>query len=164
MAEQDKDAEESPLDAGGEEADAEMAEADLDTPLDGGDEEDAGVEEAIKAWEASGHPIDDEDEVVPVQFAQLNVPVEPEVEPDYSRLDNVQVEVVVEVGRVEKDVNYLLNLKEQDVIDLDKLTGEHFDILINRKRFAEGEIVVVSDSMAVRITKLYDLPSMDTSE
>ena len=157
-------AEEEPQDApeeGQDESPAEeIQDAELDAPLDD-DGAEAGVEEAIKAWEASGHPVDDDDEVLPVQFAQLDPQQAQPADPDYTRLNNVEVEIVVEVGRVEKDVNYLLNLKEQDVIDLDKLTGEHFDILINKKRFAEGEIVVVSDSMAVRITKLYDVPSME---
>lgn len=141
-----------------------IQDAGIDAPL--GDEEgaEAGVEEAIKAWEASGHPVDDNDEVLPVQFAQLDQQQPQPGNPDYTRLNNVEVEIVVEVGRVEKDVQYLLNLKEQDVIDLDKLTGEHFDILINKKRFAEGEIVVVSDSMAVRITKVYDEPSVEPAQ
>ena len=60
------------------------------------------------------------------------------------------------MGRTEKSVRDLTNLKENDVIDLDKLAGEPFDILINKRQFAEGEIVVVTDTMAVRITRLLD--------
>ena len=55
-------------------------------------------------------------------------------------------------------------LKENDVIDLDKLAGEPFDILINKRQFAEGEIVVVTDTMAVRITRLLDRSSSREEE
>jgi flagellar motor switch protein FliN len=58
------------------------------------------------------------------------------------------------LGHKEMTVSELVNLKEQDVIDLSKLAGEAFDILVNNRPFAEGEIVVVTDLMAVRITRL----------
>ena len=34
--------------------------------------------------------------------------------------------------------------------------GDPVDILINGRRFAEGEVVVVTDLMAVRVTALID--------
>jgi flagellar motor switch protein FliN/FliY len=37
---------------------------------------------------------------------------------------------------------------------LDKLTGEHIDILVNGKVIAKGEVVVVSESFGVRITEI----------
>ena len=55
-------------------------------------------------------------------------------------------------------------MKENDVIDLDKLAGEPFDILINKRPFAKGEIVVGTDTMAVRITRLLDRSSSREEE
>ena len=55
-------------------------------------------------------------------------------------------------------------LKIQDVIDLDKLAGEAFDILVNKRPFAEGEIVVVTDLMAVRITRLINRGTSEEEE
>ena len=49
-------------------------------------------------------------------------------------------------------------LQAFDVIEVDKLAGEAFDVLVNRRRFAEGEVVVVTDLMAVRLTRLHDFP------
>ena len=66
------------------------------------------------------------------------------------------VKIVVELGRKYMTVSELLKLKEQDCIEIEKLAGEAFDILINKRAFAEGEIVVVTDVMAVRITRLRD--------
>ncbi len=94
--------------------------------------------------------------VTPVQFAQLEGPVARKGKPRMSRLNNVAVDITVELGRKEMTVRQLLALKEQDIIELDKLAGEAFDIRVNNRPFAEGEVVVVTDLMAVRITKMMD--------
>ena len=126
----------------------------------------AGVEEALRAWEAGGHAIDEDegDEARPVHFAQLERPPQGKPKPRPSRLNNVYVDITVELGRKEMSVRDLTNLKEQDVIDLDKLAGEAFDILINERQFAEGEIVVVTDLMAVRITRLLEPKGAEEEE
>ena len=121
------------------------------------DADDSGVAEALRAWAAGGHSVDEEkggDEILPVQFAQLEPPAPQKTKPRYSRINNVFVDITVELGRRELSVRELMAMKVQDVIDLDKLAGEAFDILINKRPFAEGEIVVVTDLMAVRITRL----------
>ena len=51
-------------------------------------------------------------------------------------------------------VKELSQLKEQDVIELDKLAGEAFEVRVNGRVFALGEVVVVTDLMAIRITSL----------
>lgn len=73
---------------------------------------------------------------------------------DRASLDNVFVDVTVELGRTEIRLGDARRLKAGDVIDFDILAGEAFDILLNQRLFAEGEIVVVSDLMAIRITRL----------
>lgn len=143
----------------GEEA-TEVAEAvELNQQLgDAGDDE-TGIQEALQAWAAGGHTVeegDDAEEVMPVQFAQLEPPPETKSKPRFNRLNNVDVDITVELGRKPMTVRELTGLKEQDVIDLDKLAGEAFDIMVNGRPFAEGEVVVVTDLMAVRITKLIE--------
>jgi len=69
-------------------------------------------------------------------------------------MNNVQVLVTVELGRKSVTVRELHQIKDQDVIELDKLAGEAFDIRVNGREFASGEVVVVTDMMAVRITSL----------
>ena len=73
-----------------------------------------------------------------------------------ANLENVHVDICVELGRKEITIDEVRAIKVQDTIDFDKLAGEAFDILINGRLFAEGEIVVVTDLMAVRITRLID--------
>lgn len=128
---------------------------------------DSGIEEALQAWAAGGHSVEDEgegDEILPVQFAQLEPPAAQKIKPRFTRINNVYVDITVELGRKDMSVRALTNLKEQEVIDLDKLAGEAFDILINGRPFAEGEIVVVTDLMAVRITRLIDRSAPDDDE
>lgn len=73
-------------------------------------------------------------------------------------LDNVGVEICCELGRKEITVSEARALREQDVIELDKLAGESFEIRVNGRCFAFGEVVVVSDKVAVRITSLVPPP------
>lgn len=99
---------------------------------------------------------DDGEVVTSVQFAQLEVPAAHKGKPRLSRLNNVEVDLSVELGRKDMTVRELAKLKVQDIIELDKLAGEAFDIRVNNRPFAEGEVVVVTDLMAVRITKMMD--------
>ena len=134
----------------------ELGEADSGDADAGGD---AGIAAALKAWEAGGHvreEVSDPDEVRPVHFAQLEPPSAVTNKPKPTLLNNVQVDITVELGRKEMVVRELMDLKEESVIAIHKLAGEAFDILINGRPFAEGEIVVVTDMMGVRITRLHD--------
>lgn len=73
-----------------------------------------------------------------------------------ARLGNVELDVVVEVGRKELTLQELRKIKKETVITFHKLAGEAFDILINGRAFGEGEVVVVTDMMGIRVTRLHD--------
>ena len=125
--------------------------------------DDSGVEEALQAWTEGGHDLDefdDKEEIASVRFPQLE-PAVPKVQDRSDLLNNVWVDVAVELGRKDMMVSQVANLKEQDVIELDKLAGEAFEIRINGRLFAQGEVVVVSDLMAVRITSLVRNPDTE---
>ena len=77
---------------------------------------------------------------------------------DANRLDNVDVCISCEVGHKEISLKDIRRLKAQDVIELDKLAGEAFEIRLNGRLFAFGEVVVVTDMMAVRVTSMADAP------
>ena len=77
-------------------------------------------------------------------------------QPERANLENVYVDVTVELGRRGITLGEVRRLKEGDCIDFNKLCGEPFDVLVNQRQFAEGEIVVVYDLMAIRITRLID--------
>ena len=75
---------------------------------------------------------------------------------DPKGLDNVYVDLVVELARKEVTAGELRRLQPSDVIPFDKLAGEAFELLLNGRKYAEGEIVVVTDLMAIRLTGFAD--------
>lgn len=76
---------------------------------------------------------------------------------DTSNLDlllDVNLQVSVELGRAGLKFREVLNLATGSVVELDRQTSEPVDILVNGSLLATGEVVVVDDHFAVRITKL----------
>jgi len=76
---------------------------------------------------------------------------------DTANLDlllDVNLQVTVELGRAGLKFREVLNLAPGSVIELDRQTSEPVDILVNGSLLATGEVVVVDDHFAVRITKL----------
>ena len=62
--------------------------------------------------------------------------------------------MTVELGRKIMLVEEILRLGKGSVVELNKLAGEPVDILVNGKKLAEGEVVVVEDHFGVRLTHL----------
>ncbi len=67
---------------------------------------------------------------------------------------DVQLPVVVELGRTQKLVKEILQLQRGSVITLDKMAGEPANLVINGTIMASGEIVVIDDNFGIRITKM----------
>jgi flagellar motor switch protein FliN/FliY len=53
----------------------------------------------------------------------------------------------------------VLQLASGSVVQLDKAAGSPVDLLVNGKRFARGEVVVVDDRFGIRITEIIASPS-----
>jgi flagellar motor switch protein FliN len=76
---------------------------------------------------------------------------------DNANLDllmDVDMKLTVELGRARLKFRDVLNLTAGSVVELAKLTSEPVDIMVNGALLATGEVVVVDDHFAVRITKL----------
>ncbi len=71
-------------------------------------------------------------------------------------LDNVFLPVSIELGRTRMLVHDILALEKGSLIEFDKLAGETVDLLVNDKKFAEGEVVVIDERFGIRITGLYE--------
>ncbi|RME74625.1 MAG: flagellar motor switch protein FliN [Planctomycetota bacterium] len=67
---------------------------------------------------------------------------------------DVSVPITVEVGRTTMKIEEILTLGPGAVVELDKLAGEPLDLYVNGKRIARGEVVLVNDSLGVRITEI----------
>ena len=73
---------------------------------------------------------------------------------DINFLFDVQLSIVVEVGRTHMLISDLLELDEQSIIELDSMVGQPLDIRANDLLVARGEVVVVNEKFAVRITDI----------
>ena len=69
-------------------------------------------------------------------------------------LENIEVKLTVEVGGTRISIRDLLKLNEGSVIELDRLAGEHLDILVNGTLLAKGEIVLIGESLGIRFTEI----------
>ena len=81
----------------------------------------------------------------------------PGQEPSASDLDfilDIPLEVTVELGRTKMLINDLLQLSQGSVVELTKFAGQTLDLLANSRLVARGEVVVVKDHYALRITEI----------
>lgn len=69
-------------------------------------------------------------------------------------LKDVEMDVSVELGRIELPLGKVLQLAKGSVIELEKLAGEPVDILVNGQCIAQGEVVVIDEHFGVRIANL----------
>jgi flagellar motor switch protein FliN/FliY len=67
---------------------------------------------------------------------------------------DIPLQVRVEVGRTRLMIQELLQLGKGSVIELNKLLGEPFEVLVNDKLVARGEVVVVNDRFGIRLTDI----------
>lgn len=67
---------------------------------------------------------------------------------------DVPLEVTVELGRASKSIKEILDFSPGTVIELDKLAGEPIDVLVNGKFVAKGEVVVIEENFAIRVTEI----------
>ncbi len=65
-------------------------------------------------------------------------------------------EVDVELGRKLVKVRELLNWEKGTILKFTKTSGEPVDFLVNGKPLALGEIMVLDDSFAVRLTEILE--------
>jgi flagellar motor switch protein FliN len=69
-------------------------------------------------------------------------------------LQDVVMELSAELGRTRMTVRDLLSLQPGHVVELDRLAGSPADLLVNGRLVARGEVVVVDEDYALKITEL----------
>lgn len=67
---------------------------------------------------------------------------------------DVPLEISVVLGKTKKNVKDILALNTGSLVELDKLAEEPVEILVNGKKIAFGEVVVVDENFGVRITSI----------
>jgi flagellar motor switch protein FliN len=67
---------------------------------------------------------------------------------------DIPVSLSVELGQTQLEVRDVLSLSAGSVIELNKLQEEPVDVRINGRLIARGEIVLVKNNLAVKISEL----------
>ena len=83
----------------------------------------------------------------------------PLTEKQYKNLNSlldVPMDVTVLIGSTQKSIEEVGNFTKGTVIELDTLANEPVDILVNGNLIAKGDVVVVDDNFAIRITEVID--------
>ncbi|PKK84419.1 MAG: flagellar motor switch protein FliN [candidate division Zixibacteria bacterium HGW-Zixibacteria-1] len=140
----------------------------IDMPDEGGDNEPDGadllstedVESAMqRAVEeeltlnglnaSEGQPV-----IKQADFQQLSADSEQHGSRNIELLMDVELPVSIELGRTRMNISDILSLGPGSIVELDKLVGEPVDLLVNQKKVARGEVVVVEENFGLRITQL----------
>lgn len=101
--------------------------------------------------------LDETIKVQPVQFKPFDEESTIDEKRNIENVDlvmDIPLEVSVELGRTQKLIKDILKFNNGTIIELDKLAGDPVDVYVNEKKIAKGEVVVIDDSFAVRITDI----------
>lgn len=69
-------------------------------------------------------------------------------------VDELPLQIVIEVGRIQMSVKKLLELQPGNMLELDLHPDAGIDMVINGKRIARGELLRIGDALGLRITEL----------
>jgi flagellar motor switch protein FliN/FliY len=88
-------------------------------------------------------------------FAQLTAqPGEGPAANDIDLILDIPVQLTVELGRTKVPIRHILQLAQGSVVELDGLSGEPMDVLVNGCLIAQGEVVVVNEKFGIRLTDI----------
>ena len=93
------------------------------------------------------------EELLPLQESPEHLAVED--------VGNITMHVTANLGKCAMLVRDVLALRNGSVLQLDKLAGEMADISVNGVPLARGEVVVLGDSLSVRIAEILGLSDRD---
>ncbi len=79
-----------------------------------------------------------------------------ETDQNMELLLDIPMVVSVELGKTTRTLKEILDLSVGSIVELDKLSGEPVDLLVNGKIIAKAEVVVIDENFGVRITQILD--------
>lgn len=71
---------------------------------------------------------------------------------EVANIADVPLEIEVELDRVEMKIGTLLDLDVDSLLEMPRSAGENLDIYIGGKLVGFGEIVIIENTMGIRIT------------
>lgn len=103
-----------------------------------------------------------------IRNAQLNSFEPMDVNLTGSQKDNLQLlmdvplQISVEIGTARRKVKDILEFSQGTIIELERQAGAPVDIIVNGNLIAKGDVVVIDDNFAVRITEILKSKLIDT--
>lgn len=85
---------------------------------------------------------------------EVLAPATGKLESSIDLLRDVDLHVRIELGRTKLFVQDVLKLAPGSVVELDRLTGDPLDVYVNGRLVARGEVLVINDNFAIRITEV----------
>jgi len=98
--------------------------------------------------------MDDQPKINKLTLEQFGDSQRGEKELELKQLNDVSLNLKAELGKARVPLKEILSWKRDTILTLDKLAGENVDVYIRGVRFASGEVLVVEDNFAVRLTEL----------
>jgi len=125
------------------------------------------IDELMKVLAAStvppgtgrGEPVGPPPSASPLRYEPLS-PAPPSSRADASLefLSDVNVQVRIELGRSTMNVQDVPKLGSGSIVGLSSMVGDPVNVFVNDRLVARGEVLVVKDSIAVRITEVVPVP------
>jgi flagellar motor switch protein FliN/FliY len=96
------------------------------------------------------------------QFENFDANLSGEQKDNLQLLMGVPLQISVEIGTARKRVKDILEFTQGTIIELERQAGAPVDIVVNGNLIARGDVVVIDDNFAVRITEIIKSKFMDS--
>ncbi|HAN44335.1 MAG TPA: flagellar motor switch phosphatase FliY [Ruminococcaceae bacterium] len=88
------------------------------------------------------------------EFKTGNPPIDGLINDNLNLIMSVPLQVTVEIGKTKKKIKEILDFTQGTIIELEKQAGSPVDIIVNGQLIARGDVVVIDDNFAVRVTEI----------
>ncbi|MCL1788738.1 MAG: flagellar motor switch phosphatase FliY [Oscillospiraceae bacterium] len=96
------------------------------------------------------------------QFENFDVNLSEEQKDNLQLLMGVPLQISVEIGTARRRVKEILGFTPGTIIELERQAGAPVDVVVNGNLIARGDVVVIDDNFAVRITEIIKSKFMDS--
>lgn len=96
------------------------------------------------------------------QFDAMDFGLPTDQQDNLKLLMGVPLEISVEIGTARRKVKDILEFTQGTIIELERQAGAPVDVVVNGNLIARGDVVVIDDNFAVRITEIVKSKFMDS--
>lgn len=96
------------------------------------------------------------------QFDAMDFGLPTDQQDNLKLLMGVPLEISVDIGTAKRKVKDILEFTQGTIIELERQAGAPVDVVVNGNLIARGDVVVIDDNFAVRITEIVKSKFMDS--